>query len=136
MGHIGISNYFMAYALKNERNQIDFCYTKYTIQQPNMVVQPSNPAMVPSTAKARSFRHGDRVAGATIGLTAADAATLLGISESHFYCLHKTGRLGPLPVRMGRAVRWSRQEVIDWFNAGSPPRRRWQGMRQSGSANN
>ena len=64
-----------------------------------------------------------------IGLTAADAAALLGISESHFYCLHKTGRLGPLPVRMGRAVRWSRQELVDWFNAGSPPRARWLAIR-------
>jgi hypothetical protein len=32
-------------------------------------------------------------------------------------------------VRMGRAVRWSRQELVEWFNAGSPARSRWQGMR-------
>ena len=66
---------------------------------------------------------------APIGLCAADAAALLGVSESHFYCLLKTGRLGPKPVRMGRAVRWSRQELIDWFNAGSPPRNRWEIIR-------
>ncbi len=65
-----------------------------------------------------------------LGLTAADAATLLGVSESHFYSLHKTGRLGPLPVRMGRAVRWPRQELVEWFHAGSPPRSRWQAMRR------
>ena len=47
--------------------------------------------------------------------------TLLGVSESHFYCLHRTGRLGPLPVRMGRAVRWSRKELVDWFEAESIP---------------
>jgi excisionase family DNA binding protein len=61
----------------------------------------------------------------SLGISAAEAAALLGVSESHFYCLHKTGRLGPLPVRMGRAVRWSRRELIDWFNAGSPSRNRW-----------
>lgn len=66
-----------------------------------------------------------------IGLSAAEAAALLGVSESHFYALHKTARLGPLPVRMGRAVRWSRQELVDWFNAGSPPRSRWQALRQT-----
>jgi predicted DNA-binding transcriptional regulator AlpA len=58
---------------------------------------------------------------------------LLGVSESHFYCLHKTGRLGPLPVRMGRAVRWSRQELVNWFNAGSPSRSRWQAIKGNGN---
>jgi excisionase family DNA binding protein len=72
----------------------------------------------------------------SLGVSAAEAAALLGVSESHFYCLHKTGRLGPLPVRMGRAVRWSRQELIDWFNSGSPPRSRWQAMRRGGLATN
>jgi hypothetical protein len=34
---------------------------------------------------------------------------------------------------MGRAVRWSRTELVDWFEAGSPPRNRWRAMR---AANN
>ena len=68
-----------------------------------------------------------------LGLSAAEAAALLGVSESHFYSLHRTGRLGPLPVRMGRAVRWSRKELVDWFEAGSPSRSRWLAMR---AANN
>ena len=86
-------------------------------------------ASVPAAADPLIDR-GNHSPAEAIGLTAADAAALLGISESHFYCLHKTGRLGPLPVRMGRAVRWSRQELIEWFNAGSPPRSRWIAMRQ------
>jgi predicted DNA-binding transcriptional regulator AlpA len=57
----------------------------------------------------------------------------LGVSESHFYNLHRTGRLGPSPVRMGRSVRWSRTELVEWFEAGSPPRNRWRAMR---AANN
>jgi len=68
----------------------------------------------------------------SLGISAAEASALLGVSESHFYCLHKTGRLGPLPVRMGRAVRWSRQELVNWFNAGSPPRSRWQAIKRNG----
>ena len=92
---------------------------------------PSLPAseLVQSTPVPASLNRVDQLGLESIGLTAADAAVLLGISESHFYCLHKTGRLGPLPVRMGRAVRWSRQELVEWFNAGSPARSRWQGMR-------
>ena len=82
----------------------------------------------PTTSSDGSGKEG---APEPIGLTAAEAAALLGVSESHFYTLHKSERLGPLPVRMGRAVRWPRQELIDWFNAGSPPRSRWQALRHS-----
>jgi excisionase family DNA binding protein len=77
--------------------------------------------------------HHQRINPPSLGLSAAEAAALLGVSESHFYCLHRTGRLGPLPVRMGRAVRWSRKELVDWFEAGSPSRSRWLAMR---AANN
>jgi predicted DNA-binding transcriptional regulator AlpA len=35
-------------------------------------------------------------------LSAQDAAKLLGIGRSHFYGLHSSGRLGPLPVKLGR----------------------------------
>jgi len=88
------------------------------------------PISVATMRRAGPLGHNDRVATEAISLAAADAAALLGISESHFYSLHKTGRLGPLPVRMGRAVRWSRQELIDWFNVGSPSRNRWQVLRR------
>lgn len=63
-----------------------------------------------------------------IGLPAADGARLIGVSVSHFYQLHKTGRL-PLPVRLGRAVRWLRQELVDWMNAGCPSRSRWMALK-------
>jgi excisionase family DNA binding protein len=77
--------------------------------------------------------HHQRIGPTALGLSAAEAAALLGVSESHFYSLHRTGRLGPLPVRMGRAVRWSRKELVDWFEAGSPSRSRWLALR---AANN
>ena len=68
--------------------------------------------------------------------SASPLPTLLRCSEfpSHTFiaCTGPAGS-GPLPVRMGRAVRWPRQELVEWFNAGSPPRCRWQAMR---SANN
>lgn len=59
------------------------------------------------------------------GLSAAEASRLIGVSLSHFYQLHKTGRL-PLPIRLGRAVRWRRSELMDWLAAGAPSRSRWQ----------
>lgn len=63
-------------------------------------------------------------------LPAVDAAKFLGVSLSHLYQLHRTGRL-PIPVRLGRAVRWSRQELIEWLNAGCPSRSRWLTLRKN-----
>lgn len=64
-------------------------------------------------------------------LPATDAARLLNVSLSHFYQLHKTGRL-PLPVRLGRAVRWRVAELTAWLDAGCPARDRWQLIRGDG----
>lgn len=60
-----------------------------------------------------------------IALSAAEVAGLLGMSESHLFNLIKQGKFGPAPRRLGRAVRYSRQEVQEWFDAGSPPAYRW-----------
>lgn len=63
-----------------------------------------------------------------IALPAAIAAQLIGVSLSHFYQLHKTGRL-PLPIRLGRAVRWLRPELEQWLTAGAPSRSRWETLK-------
>lgn len=69
-----------------------------------------------------------------VAVSAAGAAELLGISESHLFNLIKQGKFGPSATRIGRAVRYDRQEVTDWFKAGCPARHRWHAMHeQSGS---
>jgi len=67
-----------------------------------------------------------------LGVSARQAAEMLGISESHFYGMKKDGRLGPEPRRLGRALRYDRRELLDWWNAGCPVRRRWEATRQGG----
>ncbi|MHC4068751.1 MAG: helix-turn-helix transcriptional regulator [Planctomycetota bacterium] len=59
-------------------------------------------------------------------LSAEDAAKLLGIGRSHFYGLHSSGRLGPLPVKLGRRSLWSRMDLEFWVSAGCPARGKWQ----------
>jgi predicted DNA-binding transcriptional regulator AlpA len=61
----------------------------------------------------------------TATVNVAQAARLCGISEGHFYGLTRTGRFGPTPIRLGRSVRYLRQEILDWLKAGAPPRQRW-----------
>ena len=43
-------------------------------------------------------------------LDAKAAANMCGVSRSHFLSMHNSGRI-PLPVRLGRAVRWDRREL-------------------------
>ncbi len=68
-----------------------------------------------------------------IAFPAAEAARFIGVSPSHFYALQKTGRL-PLPVRLGRCVRWRRAELTAWLDAGCPALERWTVIRAEGRA--
>jgi len=61
-------------------------------------------------------------------LSASDAAKLLGIGSSHFWGLHSSGRLGPLPVKLGRRTLWIRRDLEKWIDAGCPSRKQWQDM--------
>ena len=65
-------------------------------------------------------------------LDAEDAATLLGVSRRHFYGLHSSGRLGPLPVRLGRCSRWRRDELEAWAASDCPSRQQWQALKEMG----
>ena len=63
-----------------------------------------------------------------IAVAAARLAKLLAVSERHVWAMDATGRLGPRPFRLGRAVRWRLAEVEAWIAAGAPPRDRWLAM--------
>ena len=58
---------------------------------------------------------------------AREAARLLNIGLSLFYALKSSGRL-PAPVRLGRAVRWNRETLIAWCNAGCPSAERFEAL--------
>ena len=58
-------------------------------------------------------------------LSAEDAAALLGIGRTLLYSMHSSGRLGPLPVKLGRRALWNRREIVAWVAAGCPAREQW-----------
>jgi excisionase family DNA binding protein len=60
----------------------------------------------------------------TLAVTSAEAAALLGIGRTTFLKLNSAGRV-PMPIRFGRSVRWRRDELRAWLNAGCPNRDRW-----------
>jgi predicted DNA-binding transcriptional regulator AlpA len=61
-------------------------------------------------------------------VSAADAAALIGVGRSHFYAMHSSGRLGPMPVKLGSRTLWVRQELINWTLQRCPAREQWQAM--------
>ena len=65
-------------------------------------------------------------------LSAADAARILGIGKRHFYGLHSSGKLGPLPISLGRRTLWRREELEAWVRAGCPARQEWNNVDSGG----
>lgn len=64
-------------------------------------------------------------------LTAEQSAALAGVSRSHWWSLHSAA-LVPLPVKLGRATRWRRDELVAWVAAACPPRHDWYANRTGG----
>jgi predicted DNA-binding transcriptional regulator AlpA len=62
-------------------------------------------------------------------MTSVDLAGELQISERTIRRLEITGKIGPRPVNIGRAVRYRREEIARWIEAGCPDRGTWQGGR-------
>lgn len=60
-------------------------------------------------------------------LAAKQVAELLSVSERHVHKLNSSGRL-PRPIRLGRSVRWRREELEAWVEADSPDRARWEAL--------
>jgi len=58
-------------------------------------------------------------------LDARSAAAVLNIGRSLFYQLCASGRIGPLPVKLGERSLWARAELEDWAAAGCPTREEW-----------
>ncbi len=58
-----------------------------------------------------------------------EAARIAGIARSTLHSLRAAGKWGPSSVRLGRAVRYRRDEVMSWIDAGCPDAATWAAMR-------
>jgi predicted DNA-binding transcriptional regulator AlpA len=63
-------------------------------------------------------------------IRASGLSALLDRSVRSVWRDHAANRL-PQPVRIGGAVRWRRDEVVRWINAGCPDRQTWERMEAS-----
>ncbi len=64
----------------------------------------------------------------SIAISAKQLSQLLGVSLRQVWRLNATGKL-PRPVRLGGSVRWNREEIMQWFEAGCPDLLTWVVMR-------
>ncbi|MCD4831702.1 MAG: helix-turn-helix domain-containing protein [Anaerohalosphaeraceae bacterium] len=64
-------------------------------------------------------------------ISAEESAELLGVGRTLFYSMHSSGRLGPLPIKLGRRSLWNRKEIEAWTEVGCPARRQWLKQRSS-----
>jgi len=83
-------------------------------------MKPGNPTL--------SDRTAPRLGTPPLLVNAREAARLCGLGRTAWYALHSSGRC-PLPIRLGRAVRWDRRELEAWTAAGCPARDRWHAMK-------
>jgi predicted DNA-binding transcriptional regulator AlpA len=66
-------------------------------------------------------------------VTAHQAASLLGISAPTWWRRDAAG-LCPRAVRHGRTTRWRRDELLQWIEAGCPPRAKWEQVKAARKA--
>lgn len=69
-----------------------------------------------------------------LAVDAEGAAAMLGLSRAMFYKQADAGRIGPMPVRFGKSVRYSLHELRAWAAAGMPPRHEWITMKSRDGA--
>ena len=62
-------------------------------------------------------------------LTDRESAARVGKSKSGWRKDYLAGRT-PLPVRLGRSVRWDAEELDAWISAGCPCRERWEALKE------
>ncbi len=58
-------------------------------------------------------------------LSTKQVAEALDVSRRTIYRMRQTGKL-PKPVKMGKSLKWRREELEAWVAAGCPPLSRWE----------
>jgi excisionase family DNA binding protein len=92
-------------------------------------ISESAPLVVQSPAGgSASVDAGQRSPPEPLLLSDREAAALLGISRAHFHRLRAAGKFGPEPIRLGRTLRFERDEVVRWARARCPEATTWRAM--------
>ena len=58
------------------------------------------------------------------------AAVIFGVSLRTWQMWNAAGRI-PRPIRIGRSPLWPLNELMEWVDAGCPPRSEWESRKKS-----
>jgi len=64
----------------------------------------------------------------SIAISAKQLSQLLGVSLRQVWRLNATSKL-PKNIQLGGSRKWSRAEIMRWFEAGCPDRQTWEAMK-------
>lgn len=64
-------------------------------------------------------------------LTAKAVGEMLSLSKRQIFRLNSSGRI-PAPIRIGGAVRWSENTIVEWLASGAPDRKTFEAMQEAG----
>lgn len=65
----------------------------------------------------------------SIAISAKQLSQLLGVSLRQVWRLNATAKL-PKNIRLGGLRKWSRAEIMQWFEAGCPDRQTWEARKE------
>lgn len=62
-------------------------------------------------------------------ITTKQAAALISLGISTFHRHRAAGKIGPSPIKLGKATRWDRVEFDKWIDAGCPDAKSWKSIK-------
>ena len=65
----------------------------------------------------------------SIAISAKQLSRLLGVSLRQVWRLNATSKL-PKNIRLGGSRKWSRAEIMRWFEVGCPDRQTWEARKE------
>lgn len=108
------------------RLQLEIVITPDTIAQiRDLITKPKTPEQTRLENSQRAIYAGeDPPEDEALLMNTREVAKLLTVSEKTVYTMQTNGEM-PKPVRIGRAVRWGRDEIKTWVDEGCPPASEW-----------
>lgn len=64
-------------------------------------------------------------------ITTKQAAALISLGVSTFQRHRAAGKIGPAPIKLGKATRWDRAEFEKWIDAGCPDQKAWKAIKSN-----
>lgn len=108
------------------RLQLEIVVPPEAIEQiTDLITKPQTPEQKRLENSRRAIYAGeDPPEDEALLLNSREVAKLLTVSDRTVYAMQKSGEM-PKPVRIGRAVRWGRAEIMAWVDEGCPPASEW-----------